>query len=63
MFFSVGLAFIFYSVLLFDFKGFIYALVLLAVAAGESAVGLAIIMMVFKRNGTIKINAFNVVKY
>lgn len=63
MFFSVGLAFIYFSLLSFDFKGFVYAIVLLAVAAGEAAVGLSITMLVFKKNGSIKVNDFNRVKY
>ena len=63
MFFAVGVAFIYYSIISFDFKGLIYALVLLSVAAGEAAVGLAIIMMLFKRTGSIKVNDFRYVKF
>ena len=63
MFFSLGVAFIFYSTVFVDFKGYIYALVLLAVSAGESAVGLSLVMLMYKTRGTIQLNEFGIVKY
>ena len=63
MFFSIGVGFIFYATLFLDFKGYIYALILLAVSAAESAVGLSLIMLMHRTRGTIQLNEFGAVKY
>jgi len=63
MFFSLGIGFIYYATLFVDFKGYIYALILLAVSAGESAVGLSLVMLMHRTRGTIQLNEFSTVKY
>lgn len=63
MFFSLGVAFVVYSAFSLNFDGCIYAIVLLAVTAGESAVGLSLIMLMHKTSGTIQLNEFSTVKY
>jgi NADH-quinone oxidoreductase subunit K len=63
MFFAVGVGFIYYSWLFSDFKGYVYAIVLLAVAASEAAVGLSLVMLMHKTQGTIQLNEFTIVKH
>ena len=63
MFFSIGLGFIYFSWVFCDFKGYIYALILLALAAAEAAVGLSITMLAFKRMGSINLKEFVNVKF
>lgn len=63
LFFSLGIGFTAYAFFSLNFDGYIYAIVLLAVSAGETAVGLSIIMLMFKTSGTIQLNEFSTVKY
>jgi NADH-quinone oxidoreductase subunit K len=57
---SVNLNFILFSIYLDDFYGQIFSLFILTVAAGESAIGLAILIIYFRIRGTILLE-FNTV--
>ena len=59
MLLSINLNFIFFSFYLDDVLGEIFALLVLTVAAAESAIGLAIIITFFRTRGTISINKIN----
>ena len=52
---SVNLNFIVFSVYLDDFLGQLFSLFILTVAASESAIGLAIIILYFRLRGSISI--------
>lgn len=56
---SVNLNYLFFSVYLDDILGEVFSLIVLAVAAAESAIGLAIIVVFFKNRSTIEINKIN----
>lgn len=53
---SVNLNFILFSVYLDDFYGQIFSLFILTVAAAESAIGLAILIVYYRIRGKILIN-------
>lgn len=57
---SVGLNFILFSVYLDDIYGQIFSLFILTVAAGESAIGLAILILYNIIRGNININMKNI---
>ena len=59
MLLSINMNFICFSVYLDDVMGQIFALLILTVAAAESAIGLAIMIVFFRNKGTISINAIN----
>ena len=52
---SVNINFIIYSTYLDDFIGQIFALIIMTVAAAESAIGLAIIILFFRLKGNISL--------
>lgn len=56
---AVNLNFLFFSIYLDDLLGEIFSLLILTVAASESAIGLAIIIIFFRTRGSIKINQIN----
>lgn len=59
MLLAVNLNFIIYSVFLDDLMGQVFALFVLTVAAAESAIGLAILVVYFRVRGTIEIESIN----
>ena len=59
---SVNLNFIVFSVYLDDFFGQLFSLFILTVAASESAIGLAILILYFRLRGNISINREIVLK-
>jgi len=59
MLLAINLNFIFFSLYLDDILGELFALLILTVAAAESAIGLAIIISFFKLRGTILIKNIN----
>jgi NADH-quinone oxidoreductase subunit K len=59
---SVNLNFITFSIYLDDFIGQIFALFILTIAAAESAIGLAILILYYRVRGTISINNTSVLK-
>jgi len=59
---SVNLNFVIFSVYLDDFYGQIFSLFVLTVAAAESAIGLAILILYYRIRGKILINQIAVLK-
>jgi NADH-quinone oxidoreductase subunit K len=59
---SVNLNFILFSVYLDDFYGQIFSLFILTVAAAESAIGLAILILYYRIRGKILINQIATLK-
>jgi len=62
MLLSINLNFIFFSVFLDDILGQIFALIILTIAAAESAIGLAILVVYYRLKGTIAIEQINLMK-
>ena len=59
---SVNLNFILFSVYLDDFYGQIFSLFVLTIAAAESAIGLAILILYYRIRGDILINQLATLK-
>ena len=59
---SVNLNFIMFSVYLDDFYGQVFSLFVLTVAAAESAIGLAILILYYRIRGKILINQIAILK-
>lgn len=59
---SVTLNFIVFSVYLDDLLGQLYALLIITVAAAESAIGLAILVVYYRKHNNIEINKINKLK-
>jgi len=62
MLLSVNFNFIIFSFFLDDLIGQIFALFILTVAAAESAIGLAILLIYYRIRGTISIDFVNLLK-
>ena len=62
MLFSINLLFIFFSCYFDDIFGQIFALFILAIAAAESALGLAILVVYYRLKGVIDLNFVNSIK-
>ena len=54
---AVNINFVAFSAFLGDMKGQIFAMFVLTVAAAEAAIGLAILVIFFRRRGTIAVDA------
>jgi NADH:ubiquinone oxidoreductase subunit K len=63
MLLGIGFGFIGYSVVFIDSSGQIMALILLMISAAESAVGLSLIIAVFKVKGGIILSGLNTLKH
>jgi len=59
---SINMNFIIFSLLLDDLLGQIYALLVLTLAAAESSIGLAIIIVYYRLRGGISIDLINLLK-
>ncbi|GMM60373.1 NADH-quinone oxidoreductase subunit NuoK [Novosphingobium pituita] len=59
---SVNLNLVAFSVFLHDLVGQIFAMFVLTVAAGEAAIGLAILVIYFRGRGTIAVDDVNRMK-
>jgi NADH:ubiquinone oxidoreductase subunit K len=59
---AVNFNFLIFSVYLDDVMGQIFTLLILTVAAAESSIGLAILVMYYRRKGIISINLMNYIK-
>lgn len=59
---SVNINLVAFSVHLQDLTGQIFAMLVLTVAAAESAIGLAIIVVYFRNRGTIAVEDINLMK-
>ena len=62
MLLSINFNFIIFSVFLDDILGQLFALLVLTVAATESAIGLAILVIYYRVRGTIAIEFINLMK-
>ena len=62
MLLAVNLNFIIFSVFLDDIVGQVFALFILTVAAAESAIGLAILVVYYRIRGTVSIEYINLLK-
>ena len=56
---SINLNFIYFSIVIDDIMGQVFSLLILTVAAAESAIGLAIMIIFFKLYGDISIYKIN----
>lgn len=59
---AINLNFIFFSVYIDDMFGQIFSLYILTVAAAESAVGLAILVIYYRVHSTLSINSINLLQ-
>lgn len=62
MLLSVNLNFLFFSVALDDILGQVFALFALTVAAAESAIGLALLVVYYRVRGTVAVEFINLIK-
>jgi NADH-quinone oxidoreductase subunit K len=60
---SLNLNFIVFSIYLDDLYGQIFSLFILTVAAAESAVGLAIVIVYYRTRGGVSINQLALLRY
>ena len=62
MLLAVNLHFLLFSVYLDDLMGQLFALLVLTVAAAESAIGLALLVVYYRVRGTIAVEFINLMK-
>jgi NADH:ubiquinone oxidoreductase subunit K len=62
MILAVNLNLLFFSVHIDDLLGQLFALLVLTVAAAESAIGLALLVVYYRVRGTISVEFINLVK-
>lgn len=62
MLLSININLVLFSVLLDDLLGQIYALAILSVAAAETAIGLALLVIYYRLRGGISIDLVNLIK-
>lgn len=62
MILAVNLNFLFFSAFLDDLLGQLFALLILTVAAAESAIGLALLVVYYRVRGTIAVEFINLIK-
>lgn len=62
MLLAINISFITYSIFLDDLLGQIFAFFILTVAAAESAIGLAIIVVYFRVKSTISVESISLIK-
>jgi len=62
MLLAINLNFIIFSIFLDDILGQLFALLILTVAAAESAIGLALLVVYYRIRGTISIEFINLMK-
>ena len=62
MLLAINLNLIFFSIFIDDIVGQIFSLFILTIAAAESAIGLAILIIYYRIRGTIAISYLNILK-
>lgn len=62
IFLAININFIFFSIFIDCVFGQVFALLILTVAAAESAIGLAILVIYYRIRGTIRIDFINLIK-
>ena len=60
---SINLNFIYFSVFLDDVLGQIFSIIILTVAASESSIGLALLILFFNIHGNISIYNINIMSF
>jgi NADH-quinone oxidoreductase subunit K len=60
---AVNLTFMAFSSFLKDYSGQVYVFLVMAVAAAEVAVGLAIIISIFRFNNSVNVDDINIMKW
>jgi NADH-quinone oxidoreductase subunit K len=60
---SVNLAFVAFSAFLGDATGQVFVFFVMTVAAAEAAVGLAIVIALFRRKQTVNLDEINIMKW
>jgi NADH-quinone oxidoreductase subunit K len=59
---AVNINFVAFSAALNDLAGQLFAMFILTVAAGEAAIGLAIVVVYFRNRGSIEVDDINLMK-
>ena len=59
---AVNINFVAFSAYLSDLSGQIFAMFVLTVAAGEAAIGLAIVVVYFRNRGSIEVDDINLMR-
>ena len=62
MYLGINLSFIFFSIMLNNPKGQLFAMILLAIIAAESALGLGLLIVAFRLKGSIYLRNFKKLK-
>jgi len=62
MLLAINVNFLLFSVYLDDLVGQVFALLILTVAAAESAIGLALLVVYYRIRGTISVEFINLIK-
>nr|YP_009092505.1 NADH dehydrogenase subunit 4L [Cyanoptyche gloeocystis]AIM52091.1 NADH dehydrogenase subunit 4L [Cyanoptyche gloeocystis] len=62
MLLAINLQFVIFSCYMDDFLGQIATLFILTIAAAESAIGLALLVIYYKKKGTISVEKVNILK-
>ena len=62
MLLAINLNFIIFSVYLDDILGQIFALFILTIAAAESSIGLAILVVYYRMQGSVSIDSINLMR-
>ena len=62
MLLAINMNFVVFSVFLDDLLGQVFCLLILTVAAAESAIGLALLVVYYRVRGTISIDFINLIK-
>ena len=62
MLLAVNINLVAFSTMMHDITGQVFALLILTVAAGEAAIGLAILVTYFRNRGTIAVDDINMMK-
>jgi NADH-quinone oxidoreductase subunit K len=62
MLLAVNINFVAFSVYLQDIVGQVFSLIILSIAAAEISIGLAILVLYFRKRGSIKIEDVNQMK-
>ena len=59
---AVNINFVAFSAFLNDLSGQVFAMFILTVAAGEAAIGLAIVVVYFRNRGSIEVDDINLMR-
>ena len=60
---AVNITLVSFSTFLGDFRGQVFAIFIIAVAAAEAAIGLAIVISIHRLKGTLNVDEINLLKW